>query len=131
MKETFKEYIIKYDKDSAGVSFKAYEIVGHVQSLLGLFDVPIYGRKGGTTSSDTVRDIKEAQTCLEGMVKWDGCSHYNFGEDGYMHLCGWNNVESFAELCKHIHTKCGEMMKGDYILDGSFSFNQESSNEQA
>jgi hypothetical protein len=39
---------------------------------------------------------------LSGMIKWDGCSHINFGEiedgarNGYMHLCG---VHAWVNHC--------------------------------
>ena len=31
----------------------------------------------------------DVEKYLKGYVKWDGCSHFWFGDDdGYMHLCG-------------------------------------------
>jgi hypothetical protein len=29
---------------------------------------------------------------LTGSVKWDGCSNFNFGDEGYIHLCGKSGI---------------------------------------
>ena len=44
-----------------------------------------------------VADIDEAPAAVAGFVKWDGCSHLTFGDDGdgYLHVCGieyWDAV---------------------------------------
>lgn len=32
------------------------------------------------------------------LIKWDGCSHINFGNDGYLHICGWEFYKSHMLL---------------------------------
>jgi hypothetical protein len=41
------------------------------------------------TEWDNDDNPTEKEQYIKGSIKWDGCSHINFGdEDGYMHLCG-------------------------------------------
>lgn len=54
---------------------------------------------------DDSYDINEADLVLKGCIKWDGCSHINFGdESGYIHLCGkahWINfIEMLPKVCQ-------------------------------
>lgn len=54
---------------------------------------------------------REPEIKLSGMVKWDGCSHINFGDgDGYMHLCGLGDYENLAELLKFCLQRCTELV---------------------
>lgn len=45
--------------------------------------------------------VSETEHYLKGDIRWDGCSHFNFGnERGYMHLCGkgdYNNMTKVLE----------------------------------
>lgn len=48
---------------------------------------------------------------LSGMVKWDGCSHFYYGdEDGYVHLCGLYEVESLQLLSSFVFRQAFEIM---------------------
>lgn len=39
--------------------------------------------------TDNSYDINDGELAGDITIKWDGCSHVNFGDkDGYMHLCG-------------------------------------------
>jgi len=44
------------------------------------------------SASEPTWEFEQAERYFDGTVKWDGCSHFNFGEGeenpGYMHLCG-------------------------------------------
>ena len=46
----------------------------------------------------------DTELYLTGFIKWDGCSHINFGEledgkpDGYIHLCGGIHWRRHAEV---------------------------------
>jgi hypothetical protein len=117
MKEIYKDlgYTVVYERDAAHVDFKAYSIVGHEAGLLGLYDVPMYEKIGWQSSSDTTTNLEEAQTEINGTVKWDGCSHYHFGDkDGYIHVCGGHYAENLSKLIKKIFCRCGEIGKFDY-----------------
>lgn len=54
----------------------------------------VYGdddeRGYGTDIETAVPDLHAADLHCRGWVKWDGCSHLNWGEGdgGYMHVCG-------------------------------------------
>jgi hypothetical protein len=46
-------------------------------------------------------NFDEGERFVDGSVKWDGCSHYNFGdENGYIHLCGAGNFNALAWVLK-------------------------------
>ena len=55
-------------------------------------DFTVYSVEGWTgdendeTFTETDPDLYEL--LFTATVKWDGCSHVNFGDDGYLHLCG-------------------------------------------
>lgn len=43
---------------------------------------------------------------MNGFIKWDGCSHFYFGDaenDGYLHLCGLQNVKRFAWTVEEVY----------------------------
>ena len=92
--------------------FKAYEIIGHEQGDNNKFDVPMYEMKGAKSSDETTKNIEEAQTLISGVVKWDGCSHYTFGDkDGYIHLCGNQSIKNIIQAIKKIYNRSGELME--------------------
>lgn len=41
----------------------------------------------------------DTELYIKGTIKWDGCSHLNFGDEGYLHLCG---KSYFVKHCKVI-----------------------------
>lgn len=51
--------------------------------------------------TDDNNTVSETEHYLKGDIRWDGCSHFNFGnENGYMHLCGkscYNNMTKVLE----------------------------------
>lgn len=54
---------------------------------------PIYDDGDGNLVSEAA-----APSYLRALIKWDGCSHVYFGEEGgYVHICG---AESWANHCK-------------------------------
>ena len=50
-------------------------------------------------------DIADGEVVLKGMIKWDGCSHINFGDEssGYMHLCGKLHWHEFTEMLPKVY----------------------------
>lgn len=57
----------------------------------------------------------DAEKYLSGFVKWDGCSHFNFGTDenkGYIHLCGRSFFEDHKKVMDAIWQLCSEKIKG-------------------
>ena len=42
--------------------------------------------------------VEEKEPYLTGYIKWDGCSHFNFGNQGYLHLCGEKSFIIHSEI---------------------------------
>ena len=40
---------------------------------------------------------------LEGSIKWDGCSHLTFGDEGYLHFCGERYFKQHCEMLKALY----------------------------
>lgn len=58
----------------------------------------------GWYTDNTVSDM---DVYLTGYMKWDGCNHFNFGDEGYMHLCG----ESYIDGLIDVMTKLKELAR--------------------
>jgi hypothetical protein len=107
MEEYYKDldFALVYEPTEFYVNFKCYEPV-YWQD-----EKPYYEKVGSKNpAEDATTDLSQAQTYIEGSVKWDGCSHFTFGEDGYIHLCGKFFIEKHAAICKKIFYRCGELM---------------------
>lgn len=112
-KYTDLEVIVTYtiDKGCEGIAvdFRAYEIAA--TSMEGRDEM--YVLRGASSPEGLTFNFTKAQPLIEGTVKWDGCSHYNFGNEGYIHLCGKDYILNISELIKRIYFKCGELMNRD------------------
>lgn len=109
------EFTVEYShtEGAAWVDFKAYEIIGHESDDEKNHDIPVYEGIGGRSADDkATRDITQANSLLEGTVKWDGCCHFNFGDQGYIHLCGDRSVKNICALVKRAYCRSGEI--GDF-----------------
>lgn len=52
---------------------------------------------------------EETELYLKGIVKYDGCSHFWFGEqEGYLHLCGKFYYEAHKKLMDAIWNICSK-----------------------
>lgn len=101
-------WVVEYEYEENSVNFNAYEIVGFPLNKGGK---PDFEKKGTTTGDVTTEDIEEAQTIIRGYIKWDGCSHYYFGDDdGYIHLCGGRLIDKISKGIKKIHKEAGQLM---------------------
>lgn len=74
--------------------------------------------------SHATQSFETAVRYAEGFVKWDGCSHVEFGddEDRYIHLCGKSDFDKLATVLAAIYARCGELMRaaGTELLAGEF-----------
>lgn len=109
--------LVEYTPASHSVDFRAFEIVYEMDGK-DYFEL----KGSGTGASDAVDDMDKAERLVEGVVKWDGCSHLTFGDhEGYLHLCGKHNIESLSEIIKKIYFRCGSFMpstlKGEFEND--------------
>lgn len=41
---------------------------------------------------------RDIELYLEGTIKWDGCSHITFGDEGYIHMCGKRYFDLHSKL---------------------------------
>lgn len=87
------------------VDCEVFEVVG------GIGDVRIYERKGAICSDDTTPNIEEAQTYLTVSIKWDSCSHFDFGKEGYIHFCGVSAYKNHCKLLEFLYKRAFELMK--------------------
>mgnify|MGYP001598300793 CR=1 FL=1 len=44
-------------------------------------------------------------------VKWDGCSHLNFGHEGYIHTCNPAGIKQIGKILETVYLKCGQIMR--------------------
>jgi len=97
---TFRFIDTVWDDEAHGFEFEIYEIIGKdFNEKTKKWDIPIYERKGATNSEDfSLNELEDAQPYLTGLIKWDGCSHFYFGEDGYLHLCGLDRIENLNKV---------------------------------
>ena len=81
------------DGFAPSVSFKLYELIGEYND-----GEKTYELRGATSSSETTANLEDAQTLIDGHIKWDGCSHVTFGDDeGYIHMCGFSSWKQMHE----------------------------------
>jgi hypothetical protein len=113
--------VVKYyhDKGRASVTFEAKEDAYYPNN-----------DTQGFATFDTLNDgsftdkFEDGDTYLSGRVGWDGCSHYYFGDgEGYLHLCGIENIRQLKETVEHIYQTCGKIMREDgvYLADEEFN----------
>lgn len=75
------------------------------------------------TATDLDGKPCETEAYLSCTIKWDGCSHFNFGDGGYLHLCGGEYFFLHCALMRRLFEKAFEVMGrepdslagGDYI----------------
>lgn len=114
MKETYKDLdcTVTYEVNPAHVDFSVYEIIGHSGSV---FDKPIYEGIGGCGADEkSTGDINKANKYIHGTVKWDGCSHVYFGDEGYIHMCGGNEFKRIGAILEKVYKRCYELGKFDF-----------------
>lgn len=90
--------------------FKVYEINGRYDGS----GEAIFGKASWKNSSETVTDVAEAEPYMTGSVKWDGCSHLDFGRGGYLHFCGMDCYAKHCALMKYLWEKSRELVGKEY-----------------
>jgi hypothetical protein len=65
----------------------------------------------------------EKELYLSCSIKWDGCSHFWFGEeedgkpDGYLHICGLGSYYDHVKLMAYLYEKAFELMEREPLDD--------------
>lgn len=96
--------------------FRVFEIITEVWERGQSTDGPgrlEYTRAGAIDSMDTVADVEAAENYVNGMIKWDACSHFYFGDpknSGYLHLCGATSLRRHHDLIEYLHRRAFELM---------------------
>lgn len=97
---------LRWVVDKAWVDVEVYEIFCRQED----------GRLSLKSSADECAptdDIDAAEQYLRATIKWDGCSHFTFGDrngDGYLHLCGPTAYRAHADLVCHLYRRAFELM---------------------
>lgn len=68
-------------------------------------------------------EIKDATPWASITIKWDGCSHLYFHDDGYFHVCGHDNWKRFSEMIDDLFRRTMLLMEErdvNVLGDGSF-----------
>lgn len=71
-----------------------------------------------TVNGEITSDLDQAELLVKGSIKWDGCSHNNFGdENGYLHACSRREMVRFGELFDRLFEIAQELMSdhGGYL----------------
>lgn len=85
------------------------------ESYIALKAFKFHGRMklANNTGWQIVTIDDDAELYLEATIKWDCCSHFNFGdEDGYQHLCGGSCFAQHITLMKGIYEWAYELLDG-------------------
>ncbi len=61
----------------------------------------------------------ELELYLSATIKADGCSHFYFGDQGYLHFCGECNFRLHMALIKKLYQIAAEIM-GDKMFDDAW-----------
>lgn len=111
-----------YRVKPASVEFDAVEITARSGDSE---NTRLYEKKDARSSMEHVEDPKEGARYVSGFVKWDGCSHFYFGDadnEGYLHLCGLEHIHKLSSILNDIFIRCGQLMtaSGCTVLEGEF-----------
>lgn len=103
-------------KSEYAVEWEIYELDG-----VGLDGVPYYAVHGADDYGTT--DITQAKPWASMAIKWDGCSHLYFNDEGYFHVCGYDNWTRFNEMIANLFHRSQLIMESKGVTtldDGSF-----------
>jgi len=63
------------------------------------------------TSWSLKNEVMNTELYANGTIKWDGCSHITFFEDGYKHLCGRHCWQKHCDAMKKLYVFASENIK--------------------
>lgn len=77
-------FTVRYKLSDYYADFMLYECIGFEPD-----DRPCYSKRGCVATAPTA-DLDEAEVCMAGSIKWDGCSNVEYPEtrECMQHLCG-------------------------------------------
>lgn len=68
---------------------------------------PCFLRRDARSSPDWVSTIDEAQPYVTGLIKWDGCSEFDWCDN---HLCGPSDYLAFFGLLEYAYRRAQSLM---------------------
>ena len=73
--------------------------------------VKYYEHIGKDGEIEGKKDLETAEKYLTATIKWDSCSHFNFGDkDGYIHICGAHFYQEHIKLMRWLYNRAFELM---------------------
>lgn len=93
--------VARYEKKEAHIEFEVFRIVGEQENKFNRFT---FERIGPTGKGRETVNLDEARTLFKGSIKYDECSHVDFGdENGYIHLCSGHDWTNMMEAMKRVY----------------------------
>lgn len=96
------------DGETYWVDFQIFEIVGCDHEPYQAPGRKFFNRKGATSSPDPVYTYEEAQPIVDGFVKWDGCTQFEF-PDG-VHVDCKRHLEALFSAVGEARKAAAELM---------------------
>jgi hypothetical protein len=89
------------------VHFAVYECVTHASGPNG-YSAPFEYFREDSNSFETTPDRSAARIFVEGTIKADGCSDFQYGRD--LHACGFEDMEKMHEMWRRIYREAHSIM---------------------
>lgn len=98
--ETWRELDVTVRTRTTGKAYMDYE----VYSLYGIDSngILLYTEKKDGPDLDPTEEINKAIPLMTGYIRFDGCSHNTFGEDGYIHGCSQLDIVRLGEIFRRL-----------------------------
>ena len=83
---------------TSAIEYEVYDWGGQESDGTWLFQL----KRPSEDSFNLTSLVDKAQPFMAGTIKWDGCSHNNFGEDGYIHGCGLSDITKISDVFQRL-----------------------------
>ncbi len=121
MRDLSKPFVLTRCPDNTPESWIVFEPLKQECTSL---DFAVYAVEGWTGDENdeifTEPDSDMHELLLKATVKWDGCSHVNIGDDGYLHLCGGSNWRRLPVLVEATWKLVSELVSTDRVTFEKF-----------
>ena len=99
--------VITHQEGRVSVDFIVYTIIGTDSTGQILFQESM-----ATSRPTIVESTDNAEVCLQGSIKWDGCSDIHFypQDEGYNHFCGMRDAKQLGLLLESIYKNSAKLL---------------------
>lgn len=104
MDDLIKQEDLRFNEHDLVIRYKLYDHRIEFESKTGCEQPDGSFIYNGMTDnhSDFFPEFEKGERFIDGYIKWDGCSHFWFGDsDGYLHLCGKSVIEAARFVLAH------------------------------